>query len=37
MGGQSDELIIDKCNFIWKPINYYDKETQRKMDRKLMR
>lgn len=32
-----DELMIEKCNFIWKPFNYYDRETQRKIDRRLLR
>ena len=32
-----DEQIIDKCAFVWKPVNYYDKETQRKIDRRLLR
>lgn len=21
---QVDELIIDRCNFIWRPVNYYE-------------
>ena len=32
-----DEAIIDKCQFVWKPFNYYEKETQRKIDRRLVR
>jgi hypothetical protein len=28
-----DEAIIDKCSFVWRPVNYYD-SVQKRIDKK---
>jgi hypothetical protein len=32
-----DWAVIEKCNFIWKPFNFYEKETHKKIDRRLIK
>lgn len=32
-----DDMVIDKCNFIWKPFNFHDKNLQRRIDRRIVR
>lgn len=32
-----DEVAIEKCSLIWKPFNYYEWETQRKIDKRLIK
>jgi hypothetical protein len=31
-----DELIIEKCNFIWRPCNFYE-QVQRKIDKRMLK
>jgi len=31
-----DEFLIDKCNFIWRPCNYYE-GVQKKIDRRMLK
>lgn len=34
---RGDSDYVDRCNFIWRPVNYPDRETQRRIDRRLIR
>jgi hypothetical protein len=29
--------VVEKCHFVWKPFNFYERETQKKIERRLLR
>lgn len=29
--------MIEKCHFVWKPFNFYERRTQQKIDKRLLR